>query len=58
MVASIILVIITMIKGLDVDENPVFIFAEFIINGLVLADFICRVKLLGAKRFFDSQQQP
>lgn len=41
----------TLVQGFKVDENPFFILAEVVINILILADFACRVRLLGVKRF-------
>jgi hypothetical protein len=51
MIATILLVLITLIKGIKVDENPLFLFAECVINIFILADFIARVRLMGLKRF-------
>lgn len=53
MLATFTLIATTIIKGFKIDESPLFITVECIINLLILADFICRVKLLGIKRFFE-----
>ena len=51
MLASLSLVLVTVVKGFIVDESPWFIFTELIINMCVLADFLCRIKLQGYKKF-------
>lgn len=53
MLSSIFLVIITLVKGFKIDENPLFLLIESLINVFVLTDFLCRIKLMGAKRFFE-----
>jgi hypothetical protein len=53
MVASIFLVIITIIKGFKVEENPFFILIEVLLNLLILIDFVCRVKIMTVKRFLE-----
>ena len=45
------LIIVTIIKGFQIDESPLFITVELLINILVISDFVCRVKLAGTKRF-------
>ncbi len=49
--------VITIFKGFKVDENPLFILIESILNFLILVDFLFRLKLAGFKRFFLSTQQ-
>jgi hypothetical protein len=56
MIASIILVIVTFIKGLNVDENPWFIAFESLINLFILIDYSARVYLSGFKRFFSNNR--
>jgi hypothetical protein len=56
MISSLLLVVLTLIKGFKVDENPLFIFAECILNILILTDFIFRVKIMGVKRFFQGDK--
>lgn len=51
MIFSILLVVFTIWKGFTIDENPIFILSEIILNTLILVDFIFRVKLLGFKRY-------
>lgn len=53
MISSILLVLITIFVGFTIDESPIFIFIEFLINVLILADFLCRVKLVGIKKFIE-----
>lgn len=52
MVTTVILVIVTIIKGFKVEENPFFIFIESVLNLVIVGDFLCRVRLAGFKRFF------
>lgn len=52
LVVSILLVIFTLWKGFDLDENLFFVLAEVLLNMLILVDFIFRVKLVGVNRFF------
>mgnify|MGYP001807100909 CR=1 FL=1 len=54
-VASVMLVVITFIKGMKIDENPMFIAFESLINLCILVDYIIRVYLAGFKRFFKNQ---
>lgn len=51
---TLFLVVVTIIKGFKVDDNPLFIFIESVLNMVIIADFLCRVKLVGLKRFFGS----
>jgi hypothetical protein len=53
MIASLFLVIITIIKGFKIDENPFFILIESLLNILILIDFICRIKIMTVKRFIE-----
>lgn len=46
------IVIITLFKGFKIDENPLFILVESVLNFLILVDFLFRLKLIGFKRFF------
>lgn len=39
--------------GFKVGQEPFFIFIESLLNIIVLVDFLCRVRLLGIKRFFE-----
>lgn len=55
MVATFLLVIITIAKGFKVEENPLFIFIESMLNLVIIADFLCRLRLIGARRFFGQQ---
>jgi hypothetical protein len=56
MFISLSLVAITIYKGLKVAESPLFILIECILNILILGDFICRVKLVGVKKFMQSDK--
>lgn len=47
MVSSMALVLVTIWKGFYIDEDPIFIFAECVINLCILVDFCCRLKLQG-----------
>jgi hypothetical protein len=53
MIASFALVMITIIEGYYVDEEPAFIFTECLINVLILCDFLARIKLSGFKKFIE-----
>jgi hypothetical protein len=50
---SMILVLSTIIAGFKVGQEPFFIFVESLLNIIILVDFICRVRLLGIRRFLD-----
>lgn len=50
---GVLLIFSTLIYGFKIGETPFFLFIEFLLNFFVLADFACRVRLLGFKRFFD-----
>jgi len=50
--ASLLIVIITLFKGFKVDENPLFILFESVLNFLILVDFLFRVKLVGVRKYF------
>ena len=52
MLTTVLLVIVTIIKGFKVEENPLFIFIESVLNLVIVGDFLCRVRLAGFKRFF------
>lgn len=54
MMASVFLVVITFVKGMRVDENPLFIAFESFINICILVDYFIRVYIAGFKRFFRS----
>lgn len=51
MVSSILLVLITLWKGFYIDEDPMFLIVECIINVCILVDFFCRLRLQGAHKF-------
>ena len=53
MAVSLLLVLSTLVLGFKVGQTPVFIFVESLLNIIVLVDFLCRVKLLGPRRFFE-----
>jgi hypothetical protein len=53
MVVSVLLVAVTLLFGLKIGREPFFIFVESLLNIVVLIDFICRVRLLGIKRFVE-----
>ena len=53
MAVSFLLVGSTLILGFKVAEETLFLFVESILNLFVLVDFLCRVRLLGTKRFFE-----
>lgn len=48
---SVLLVVLTLWKGFAIEDNPFFILAEIALNFLMLVDFICRVKLVGARKY-------
>jgi hypothetical protein len=50
--------IVTLIKGFKVDENPFFILIESILNLVIIGDFLCRLKVKGLTRFFGAQAGP
>lgn len=43
---------VTVFKGFKIDENPLFLIVESILNFMIVLDFICRVKITGFQRFF------
>lgn len=49
---SILLILVTIIDGFKVADSWMFIALEVIINMLITADFACRVKMAGCKKFF------
>ena len=51
---SLLIVVITLFKGFKVDENPLFILFESVLNFLILVDFLFRVKLVGIRKYFIS----
>jgi hypothetical protein len=51
LISSVALVITTLVKGFEIEHNPFFLLAEIVLNILILGDFICRVKVLGVKRY-------
>lgn len=53
MISSLFLVVITIVKGFKIDQNPFFILFECLINFFILLDFFFRLKLLGFKRYFE-----
>jgi len=50
--STILLVILTLLKGFKIEDNVFFLLLETLINLFILADFIFRIRLMGAKRFF------
>lgn len=52
LLTSITLVIVTLVKGYEIEENPFFIIVEVFINAMIFIDFAFRLKLLGFKRYF------
>ena len=50
--SSLLIVVITLFKGFKVDENPLFILFESVLNFLILVDFLFRVKLVGIRKYF------
>ena len=58
MLVTIFLVIITVFKGFSVEENPIFVLTESVLNFVIILDFICRIRLVGLRRFFLGQQSP
>ena len=53
MAVSILLVMLTFILGFKIGRTPLFIFVESLLNIIVLVDFLCRVRLLGTRRFIE-----
>jgi hypothetical protein len=53
LVSSLALVVITIWKGVLIDENPLFLAAECLINVCILVDFFCRLRLQGAHKFLE-----
>jgi hypothetical protein len=49
---SLLIVIITLFKGFKINENPLFILIESVLNFMILVDFLFRLKLIGCKKFF------
>lgn len=56
MVTSLFLVIVTVFKGFTVEENPLFVLTESVLNFVIIVDFVCRIRLVGFRRFFLGQQ--
>ena len=52
MAITLFLVVLTVFKGFSIEENPAFILMESILNFLIILDFVCRLKLVGLRRFF------
>jgi hypothetical protein len=52
MFLTLFLVVLTIFKGFSIESNPFFLFIESILNLVIIADFICRVRLAGMRRFF------
>ena len=44
------LILVTLYKGLTVEENPLFELSECLINLIILVDFIFRMRLQGVTR--------
>ena len=53
MAISILLVFLALVFGFRIGESPLFLFTECIINLVILLDFFTRLRLMGAKRFFE-----
>ncbi len=47
LVTTLILVMVTVFKGFKIDENPLFLIVESILNFMIVLDFLCRVKIAG-----------
>ena len=47
LVTTLILVLVTVFKGFKIDENPLFLIVESILNFMIVLDFLCRVKIAG-----------
>jgi len=45
------LVMVTIFDGFQVADSPLFIVLEFILNLLIGIDFICRIKLVGCRKY-------
>lgn len=54
LVVSFILILVTIIDGFQVAESALFIALELLLNLLITGDFLCRIKLTGAKKYFRS----
>jgi hypothetical protein len=52
MLATLLLVVITVVKGFKIEENPFFIGIESLLNLVIVGDFVCRLRLMGCKRYF------
>ena len=52
LIFSLLLIIVTVIEGVQITKTIFFIICEFIINFLITMDFIFRLKLSGVKKFF------
>jgi len=46
------LILVTIVDGFKVADSPLFIFFELLLNVLIAGDFGCRLKLVGASRYF------
>jgi len=58
MVTTLFLVVVTVFKGFSVEENPLFVLTESVLNFVIIVDFVCRIRLVGLRRFFLGQQSP
>ncbi len=48
------MILVTIIDGFRVAESALFIALELILNVLITGDFICRLKLVGFRKYFKS----
>lgn len=58
MIVTLFLVIVTIFKGFKVEENPIFILVESLLNVLIILDFLCRLRIIGLRRFFFGSAAP
>lgn len=53
---ALILIVVTIVAGMKVTKNPLFIICEFLVNFLITIDYCFRLKLAGFHKFFKSNR--
>jgi len=54
LVVSFLLIVVTIYDGFKVADSALFIALELILNLLISGDFLCRLKLVGFRKYFVS----
>ena len=53
---ALILIVVTIIEGMKITKNPLFIICEFMVNFAITVDYCFRLKLAGFQKFFKSNR--